>query len=135
MRVPLFQDDLILSYHISDLLVEQSVSLHGHVIVSPHHFRHITNPPNSRYDTRVITKLTKNYRSHPIILELPNRVFYDGDLEACAEQMISHNMCRWECLPTQNVPMIFHGVEGKPSSDAASHDLKPEPDPDHTSRP
>ena len=39
-------------------------------------------PVHGGYDTRIITKLTKNYRSHPLILALPNRAFYDGDLEA-----------------------------------------------------
>ncbi len=29
-----------------------------------------------RYDERYITKLLKNYRSHPKILELPNKLFY-----------------------------------------------------------
>jgi helicase MOV-10 len=32
------------------------------------------------YNDRFITKLRRNFRSHEVILELPNRLFYDGEL-------------------------------------------------------
>ena len=32
------------------------------------------------YDARVMTKLLRNYRSHPTLLELPNRLFYANEL-------------------------------------------------------
>ena len=33
------------------------------------------------YDKRLLTKLVRNYRSHPDILKLPNEMFYKGELE------------------------------------------------------
>lgn len=33
-------------------------------------------------DPRFITTLKKNFRSHPMILELPNKLFYNNQLEA-----------------------------------------------------
>ena len=34
------------------------------------------------YDPRLVTKLLYNYRSLPELLELPNRLFYDSELQA-----------------------------------------------------
>ncbi|CAI7798861.1 unnamed protein product [Closterium sp. NIES-53] len=66
------------------------------------------------YNTSAITKLVKNYRSHPKILELPNEMFYEGELEACADEMARSSLCRWNELPNKNeFPIIFHGVMGK----------------------
>ncbi|KAK2550951.1 putative helicase mov-10-B.1 [Acropora cervicornis] len=39
------------------------------------------------YNPKIITKLLKNYRSHPSILELPNEMFYDDELESCADRV------------------------------------------------
>lgn len=38
-------------------------------------------------------------RSHPQILALPNRLFYDGELQAMADRELVNNMLRWEHLP------------------------------------
>lgn len=32
------------------------------------------------YNSKFITKLRHNFRSHELILALPNKLFYDGDL-------------------------------------------------------
>lgn len=40
------------------------------------------HPKLKCYDPRFITVLTKNYRCHPDILAIPNKLFYDGVLEA-----------------------------------------------------
>ncbi|XP_016136482.1 putative helicase mov-10-B.1 isoform X2 [Sinocyclocheilus grahami] len=55
------------------------------------------------YDNRYVTKLLRNYRSHPSILKIPNEMFYDGELVACADEMISHQYCMWEHLPKSHV--------------------------------
>ena len=34
----------------------------------------------------LITKLVRNFRSHPALLAVPAKLFYDSDLEACADQ-------------------------------------------------
>ncbi|XP_033647604.1 putative helicase MOV-10 [Asterias rubens] len=64
------------------------------------------------YDNRVLTKLLRNYRSHPAILKLPNRMFYDNELEVHADELERESLCNWEKLPNKKFPIIFHGVEG-----------------------
>ncbi|XP_029419843.1 helicase MOV-10 isoform X4 [Nannospalax galili] len=68
--------------------------------------------PNG-YDPQFITKLLRNYRSHPTILNIPNQLYYDGELQACADVVDRERFCRWEGLPQQGFPIIFHGVMGK----------------------
>lgn len=65
------------------------------------------------YNRDVITKLVRNYRSHPAILSLPSAIFYDNDLEACADEALRECMCQWDGLPNKGFPLVFHGVEGK----------------------
>ena len=66
-----------------------------------------------RYDVRVLTKLLRNFRSHPALLELPNQLFYDGELLPSADLGLVSRCLRWDALPTEGVPLIFHGIEGK----------------------
>ncbi|XP_019633546.1 PREDICTED: putative helicase mov-10-B.1 [Branchiostoma belcheri] len=68
---------------------------------------------DGQYDSRVLTKLVRNYRSHPAIIEEPNEQFYDGELEVYADPLVRESLCRWEHLPTEDFPVIFHGVEGE----------------------
>ncbi|XP_006149666.2 helicase MOV-10 [Tupaia chinensis] len=65
------------------------------------------------YDPKYITKLLRNYRSHPTILDVPNRLYYERELQACADVVDRERFCRWEGLPQQDFPIIFHGVMGK----------------------
>ena len=51
------------------------------------------------YDCRLLTKLVRNYRSHPAILELPNRMFYDNELQTHANEVVRNSLCNWENLP------------------------------------
>ena len=64
------------------------------------------------YDSALVTKLLDNYRSHPDILHLPNKLFYDGELRARADPTMTHRFDRWAELPAQGFPIVFHGVEG-----------------------
>lgn len=65
------------------------------------------------YDSRVLTKLVKNYRSHPAILKPPNELFYEGELLPQADALLSERMCGWDSLPRPDVPLIFHAVVGE----------------------
>lgn len=38
-------------------------------------------------------------RSHPAILKVPNELFYDGELQPCANQMLRESYCNWQHLP------------------------------------
>ena len=57
------------------------------------------NDKGEIYDSRVLTKLIRNYRSHPAILKLPNEMFYDNELQVHANEAVRNELCRWENLP------------------------------------
>ncbi|XP_043472685.1 putative helicase mov-10-B.1 [Leptopilina heterotoma] len=66
---------------------------------------------DNKYDPNFLTKLVQNYRSHETILRLPNQMYYDSELVACAgnEVKIAEN---WNHLPKKGFPIIFHAVYG-----------------------
>ena len=68
---------------------------------------------NDEFRTPLITKLIRNYRSHPAILKLPNELFYDGDLVPSGDMLKTHDMTRWEYLPNKKFPVMFHAVHGE----------------------
>ncbi|XP_032898205.1 helicase MOV-10 isoform X3 [Amblyraja radiata] len=70
------------------------------------------NPDDGSYDQKFVTKLLRNYRSHPQILKIPNELFYDMELENHQDPLISNSYCQWEHLPKKDFPLIFHGVLG-----------------------
>ncbi|XP_054905535.1 putative helicase mov-10-B.1 [Poeciliopsis prolifica] len=72
------------------------------------------------YNNSFVTKLLRNYRSHPAILKIPNELFYEGELQACAEEYSRNFYCRWEYLPKQGFPIIFHGVAGIDARESTS---------------
>ncbi|KAH9825185.1 P-loop containing nucleoside triphosphate hydrolase protein [Melampsora americana] len=74
--------------------------------------------PN-RYSS-TISKLTQNYRSHPAILDFPNKRFYEGDLTACADVMLTTCLERWEELPIGKIPIVFHNVPGEDLRESGS---------------
>lgn len=64
-----------------------------------------------RGDENYVTKLVRNYRCHPAILELPSNLFYKGELIACKKDDESFN---YDCLglPNMSFPVFFIGIEG-----------------------
>ena len=64
------------------------------------------------YPVDLITKLVCNYRSHPALLKLPNEMFYDNDLKCVGDLMVTSNMTKWEHLPKQGFPVVFHALNG-----------------------
>uniref|UniRef100_W5LB03 RNA helicase n=1 Tax=Astyanax mexicanus TaxID=7994 RepID=W5LB03_ASTMX len=79
-----------------------------------------THDGSQAYNSCFVTKLLRNYRSHPAILEIPNELFYDNELQVFADQMEREAFCHWEHLPKQGFPVIFHGVMGKDEREANS---------------
>ncbi|XP_051985600.1 putative helicase mov-10-B.1 [Xyrauchen texanus] len=73
-----------------------------------------------KYDRRFVTKLLRNYRSHPSILKIPNELFYENELQVFANQMEREAFCCWEHLPKKGFPVLFHGVMGKDEREANS---------------
>ena len=72
------------------------------------------------YDQRVITKLLDNYRSHALLLALPNRLFYDNELRPRADPMLVDCCLRWEGLPNPSAPILFDGLVGKNEREESS---------------
>ena len=65
------------------------------------------------YNNQMITKLVRNYRSHPAIIKVPNDLFYNDELIPCADEFLRESLCNWDELPGKNFPLIFHGVTGE----------------------
>uniref|UniRef100_A0A3Q3EYN8 RNA helicase n=1 Tax=Labrus bergylta TaxID=56723 RepID=A0A3Q3EYN8_9LABR len=72
------------------------------------------------FNKRFVTKLLRNYRSHPAILKIPNGLFYKGELQTFASNEICSLYCKWELLPKKGFPLIFHGVAGTDERDEDS---------------
>ncbi|XP_029361308.1 putative helicase mov-10-B.2 [Echeneis naucrates] len=75
------------------------------------------------FNHRFVTKLLRNYRSHPAILKVPNELFYEGELQPYAQKEKCSSYCKWEGLPSKDFPLIFHGVAGSNERDANSPSL------------
>eukprot|EP00966_Prymnesium_polylepis_P336543 7391625-Prymnesium_polylepis.2 len=69
------------------------------------------------YEPLMLTKLVQNFRSHELLLQLPNQLFYDNDLQPCASRELRYYCCGTEYadepLQTRRQPLVFHGVAGK----------------------
>ena len=60
-----------------------------------------------------MTKLLRNYRSHPCLLQLYSDAFYPNELEPYADEAMTSLLCHWEGLPRRGFPLVFHGVVGE----------------------
>nr|XP_026646168.1 RNA helicase Mov10l1 isoform X1 [Zonotrichia albicollis] len=72
------------------------------------------------YNPLLITKLTKNYRSHSALLALPSKLFYHKELEVCADTSVVTSFLNWEKLPRKGFPLIFHGIRGSETREGRS---------------
>ncbi|GAB0097443.1 hypothetical protein DMENIID0001_130800 [Sergentomyia squamirostris] len=81
------------------------------------------NPLTGKYNPQVMTMLLRNYRSHPKILEFPNKKFYSGDLMAIGSPENTRWACGWKRLPNVSMPLVFCHVEGKTDQEASSPSL------------
>lgn len=68
---------------------------------------------DGQYPADLLVKLVRTYRSHPAILKLPNEMFYDNELLACGDVFSTHSLVKWEHLPQQGFPIVFHAVNGE----------------------
>ncbi|KAK8923982.1 putative RNA helicase SDE3 [Platanthera zijinensis] len=62
-------------------------------------------------DENYVTKLLRNYRCHPAILELPSKFFYTGELIACKDDDDS-SIYVSAGLPNKTFPVLFVGIQG-----------------------
>ncbi|KAM7057411.1 RNA helicase Mov10l1 [Acridotheres tristis] len=72
------------------------------------------------YNPLLITKLTKNYRSHSALLALPSKLFYHKELEVCADTSVVTSLLNWGKLPRKGFPLIFHGIKGSETREGCS---------------
>ncbi|XP_056631656.1 putative helicase MOV-10 [Diorhabda sublineata] len=77
------------------------------------------NTIKNSYDSKCVSKLVKNYRSHETILKLPNELFYDKELIAVGNDF-TNLFIGWKTLKNENFPIIFHHVEGVDQRDETS---------------
>ncbi|XP_032827229.1 helicase MOV-10 isoform X2 [Petromyzon marinus] len=99
---PIIRSPLAIKHHLNRSLIERLMMENPLYQKSGGSFNH-----------SFVTKLLNNYRSHPAILELPNALFYEGELQVCADELKRNNFCQWEHLPTKGFPVIFHSVIGQ----------------------
>ena len=50
------------------------------------------------YDPRCITKLVRNFRSHPALLEVPAQLYYDNELVPCADKVRNKRFINLICI-------------------------------------
>lgn len=67
---------------------------------------------NNEYDSDYITKLVRNYRSHPAIIRVSNELYYDNELIACSnkESFVNDDF-------KSEFPIVFHAVNGEEQKD------------------
>lgn len=63
-------------------------------------------------DENYVTKLVRNYRCHPAILDLPSKLFYKGELMACKEDDSSCIDLSFDFIPNKEFPVLFFGIQG-----------------------
>lgn len=67
-----------------------------------------------------IVKLIKNFRSHPAILQFANAQFYDSELQACGDPVLTRSLENSSELPKKGFPVIFHGIIGRDEREESS---------------
>lgn len=108
---PILRSPLALQYGLELSLLERLMK---------HNTLYQKSTDSGHFDTRFVTKLLRNYRSHAAILKIPNELFYDNELQVFADQWERDTYCNWEHLPKKGFPVIFHGVMGKDEREANS---------------
>uniref|UniRef100_A0A183BM31 RNA helicase n=1 Tax=Globodera pallida TaxID=36090 RepID=A0A183BM31_GLOPA len=77
--------------------------------------------PNYRNDPRIITVLRANYRSHPSIIAVPSRCFYNNELHVPADAQRRDALATWKALPKQGFPVFWHHVNAPEEKEMDGH--------------
>lgn len=82
--------------------------------------RLMSSPPyaitDKGYDRRCITKLTRNFRSHPSLLTLPAKMFYGNEIVSCADSTLVNSCLNFSGLTDASrgkIPFLVHGIIGQ----------------------
>lgn len=102
---PVLMSNYASAYGLSQSLLER-LTLHPLYQRSPEfaEFGH--------YNPKLLTKLVRNYRSHPALLALPSKMFYDNELIPCVSHQMLGRIGEMPWLVKPGVPLLFHGVRG-----------------------
>ncbi len=82
-------------------------------------FLRLDNESITEWVSRVV-KLIQNYRSHPSILDFPNRQFYGAALRPCGNPRVINSYLNWPKLVNKKFPIIFHALSGQDDREASS---------------
>jgi helicase MOV-10 len=55
------------------------------------------------FNSKAITKLLNNFRSHESLLKLPSSLFYESELKAKADHFVTDDMINWSKLPNRYI--------------------------------
>lgn len=66
--------------------------------------------PDKSFNSKYVTQLLDNFRSHPAILHFSNEMFYDSKLRAKAADEVKEWAYDWSSLPNKTFPILFHCV-------------------------
>ena len=69
--------------------------------------------PVYRGNRNLCLELTRNYLSHPYLVEFASRMFYHNKLSCAADRNVVDSLCGWSKLPNPEFPFAFFGVEGQ----------------------
>jgi len=67
---------------------------------------------DGKYDFTLQTRLRRNYRSHPEIVRLFNKLYYNNDLIALAPGQRINQTANWPMLRNSKFPIIFQATYG-----------------------
>lgn len=68
---------------------------------------------DGNYDTRLQSRLRRNYRSHPAIVGIYNKLYYDNQLIPLAPLQKVGQAAKWSILPNGEFPILFNSTYGK----------------------
>lgn len=63
------------------------------------------------YDSKYVTQLLDNFRSHPAILQFSNVLFYETKLRAKISEPVKSFGTSWKHLSNKRFPILFHCVK------------------------
>ena len=112
---PIIRSPIALKHGLATSLLERLLTDRASNDASPYH-----RDASHSFPARYITKLLFNYRSHPAILETPNRLFYESELIASADRLSRESLQRWPAFPTPAFPLLIHHMVGKEEREGES---------------
>ena len=81
----------------------------------------VTLTPQQQAGSNLVVFLSKNYRSHKVIIDLFSKLFYKHAIKDCGSTEVTHSLLPWNALSTNpTFPMLFIGVDGRHSHELDS---------------